>query len=169
MWINREKCEKHMKLDLGSGDPDQGENQPDEFVLNDISPHKNIDLVCDIRDILKYVPEGYCSIVRMSHVLEHFTIKERIKILNDIHKILENNGELIIIVPNFKWHAELVTTGNDKMAVLYAFGGQLDEYDLHKTGYTVKILRKRLEENGFKIISIDDNTSIECHSLKTST
>jgi hypothetical protein len=62
----------------------------------------------------------------------------------------------------------LVITGNDEMGVHYAFGGQLDKYDYHKTGFTSKILQKLLEENGFRIESLDNNTSISCVALKTS-
>jgi len=104
--------------------------------------------------------------VRMCHVLEHFTINEGIKVIEDVYKLLEPKGEFIIFVPNFRWHAELVNTGSDEMAVHYAFGGQKDEYDLHKTGFTPKILKKRLEENGFEVISITNDTSIECHAIK---
>jgi predicted SAM-dependent methyltransferase len=155
-----------MRLDLGSGNPDQGENQPDNFVLNDVQMHRNIDLVCNILHIRRFIPDGYCKEVRMSHVFEHFSIKEGIKILKDIHELLETNGELTIIVPNFRWHSELMMTGNDELAVHYAFGGQIDKYDLHKTGFSPKILKKRLEENGFKVTSINNDTSIECHAIK---
>jgi len=165
-WINREKCEKHMRLDLGSGNPDDGEIQPEGYVLNDVDIHRNIDLVCNIKDLAEFVPERYCKEIRMSHVLEHFTKKESIEIVKMIHTLLEDKGEFTIFVPNFRWHSELVMTGNDEMGVHYAFGGQLDEYDIHKTGFTLKILRKLLEENGFKVLSIIDNTSIECHAKR---
>lgn len=157
---------KHMKLDLGSGNPKQGENQPKGYILNDIEPHENIDLVCNIKDLKKFVPDGYCSVVRGSHILEHFGTKEVIEVIKMVHDLLEPNGEFIIFVPNFRWHAELMMTGNDEMAVHYAFGGQVDQYDYHKTGFTPKILKKYLEENGFKIISLTDGTSIECHAIK---
>jgi predicted SAM-dependent methyltransferase len=164
-WINKNKCVPHMKLDIGSGNPLQGEIQPNGYVLNDVEPHENIDLVCDIKYLSKYVPDGYCSEIRASHILEHFGTKEVIEVIKMIHSLLEPNGALTIYVPNFKWHAELVLSGNDEDGVHYAFGGQLDQYDYHKTGFTPKILRKYLEENSFKIISMVDSTSIECHAI----
>lgn len=157
-----------MKLDLGSGNPAQGEQQPQGFVLNDVETHPNIDLVCDIKDIAQFVPENHCSEVRMSHVLEHFTIKEGIEIIKTVHKLLVDGGQFTIFVPNFRWHCELLATGQDEMAVHYCFGGQLDEFDQHKTAFTPKILKKRLEENGFEVVSIDNNTSISCVGLKRS-
>jgi predicted SAM-dependent methyltransferase len=165
-WINKDKCLKGMKLDLGSGNPAQGEIQPQGFVLNDIEPHPNIDLVCDIRNVAHFVPKGYCSEVRMSHVLEHFTVAEGVEVIKMVHTLLGDGGKFTIFVPNFRWHCELLLTGQDEMAVHYAFGGQLDEFDQHKTAFTPKILKKRLEENGFKVESIDNNTSISCVATK---
>jgi predicted SAM-dependent methyltransferase len=156
----------HMLLDIGSGNPQQGEVQPQGYVLNDVEPHENIDIVCNIKDLAQYIPEGYCSKVRSSHILEHFGTKEVIDVIKMIHSLLEKDGEFIIFVPNFKWHGQLLSTGNDEMAVLYAFGGQLDQYDYHKTGFTPKVLRKYLEENGFKVISLLEGSSIECHAIK---
>lgn len=165
-WINKSKCVKHMKLDIGSGNPAQGEVQPPGYVLNDIEHHANIDLVCDIKDLMQFVPKGYCSEVRASHILEHFGTKEVVKIVKIIHSLLEKHGKLVIYVPNFRWHAELMMTGNDEMGVHYAFGGQLDKYDYHKTGFTPKILKNLLEENGFRVISMLDGTSINCVAEK---
>ena len=164
-WINN-KCKKGMRLDIGSGNPKEGENQMEEFVKNDIQPYKNIDLVCDIRDLPNFIPKGYCSEIRASHVLEHFGTKETQDVIKMLGTLLEPNGKFMIFVPNFKWHASLIATGNDEMAVHYAFGGQGDEFDYHKTGYTPKILRKYLEENGFNVISMGDYASIECLAEK---
>jgi predicted SAM-dependent methyltransferase len=153
-----------MKLDLGSGNPDQGEVQPEGYVLNDIEPHKNIDLVCDIKDLTEFVPERSCSEIRASHILEHFGTKEVVEIVKIVKFLLVDGGMFTIFVPNFRWHAELMMTGNDEMAVHYAFGGQLDQYDYHKTGFSPKILRKLLEENGFVVLQMIDGPSIECHA-----
>ena len=166
MWVNKDKCVKGMKLDIGSGNPDQGEVQPEGYVLNDVEQHKNIDLVCGIQNLYKYVPEGYCSEIRASHILEHFGTKEVDQVVKTIYKLLEKRGKFIIFVPNFKWHADLITSGNDEMAVHYAFGGQLDQYDYHKTGFSLKILKKLLETNGFTILRMIDGTSIHCVAEK---
>jgi predicted SAM-dependent methyltransferase len=165
-WIHPEKKVRGLKLDLGSGNPAQGEQQPNGFVLNDVEPHPNIDLVCDLRHVIQFVPEGFCAEVRMSHVLEHFTKNEGIDVIKMVWKLLEKGGQFTIFVPNFRWHAELMLTGNDEMAVHYAFGGQLDEYDQHKTAFSPKILKKRLEENGFTVKQMIDGTSISCVALK---
>jgi predicted SAM-dependent methyltransferase len=165
-WINKDKCQPHMKLDIGSGNPDDGENQPEGYVLNDIEKHKNIDLVCNIKHLADHIPQGYCSEIRASHILEHFGTHEVKDIIRMVHGLLEDDGKFTIFVPNFRWHSELMMTGNDEMAVHYAFGGQTDEYDYHKTGFTPKILEKCLLENGFVVDKLTDDTSIECQARK---
>ena len=167
-WINKDKCVKGMRLDIGSGNPAQGEVQPNGFVLNDVEKHPNIDLVCNIKDLLKFIPEGFCSECRASHILEHFGTNEVVEVVKIVNKLLEPGGRLTIFVPNFLWHVQLVLEDHEKEAVHYAFGGQLDEFDYHKTAFTPKILQKLLEENGFKVETLVGQTSISCVALKTS-
>jgi len=156
-----------MRLDIGAGNPAQGEVQPNGFVLNDVEKHPNIDLVCNIKDLLQFVPEGYCSEVRASHILEHFGTNEVVEVVKIVWKLLEPGGRFTIFVPNFLWHVQLVVEDHEKEAIHYAFGGQLDEYDYHKTAFTPKLLQKLLEENGFKVETLVNQTSISCVALKT--
>ena len=167
-WINEWKCKKGMRLDIGSGNTDEGEVHPNGFVLNDVGLHKNIDLVCNIKDLMEFIPEGYCSECRASHILEHFGTQEVVEVVKIVHKLLEPGGRFTIFVPNFLWHVQLVLEDHEKEAIHYAFGGQLDEYDYHKTAFTPKILKNLLEENGFKVETLVGQRSISCVALKTS-
>ena len=155
-----------MRLDIGSGNPEQGEVQPAGYVLCDIEKHKNIDLVCDVRELKKYVPDGFCSEIRASHILEHFGMKEMLEIIKTVHNLLEDHGKFTIFVPNFKYHALLAHNGYEDSAIYYAFGGQLDEYDYHKTGFTANLLRKYLEDNSFKVLSLTEETVLSCYAEK---
>lgn len=167
MWKNKEKNIKGMKLDIGSGNPVEGEVQAGaDFVLNDIEPHPGIDLVCDIKDLYKHINPGWCSYIRASHVLEHFGTKEVDEVMIMLHSLLETGGQFEVIVPNFTWHATLVASGRDEEAVTYAFGGQLDQWDYHKTGFTHRILKNKLESSGFNHIEIQDMTSLVCRCAK---
>ena len=168
-WINKDKCVKGMRLDIGAGNPDDGEVQPNGFVLNDVGAHKNIDLVCNIKDLLQFVPEGYCSEVRASHILEHFGTQEVVGVVKIVNKLLEDDGRFTIFVPNFLWHIQLALEDHEKEAIHYAFGGQLDEFDYHKTGFTPRLLKKLLEDNGFTVQTLVNQTNISCVALKTST
>ena len=155
----------NIKIDIGSGDPTTLELQEAGYILNDIEPHKGIDLVCDILDLKKHLKEGQCAEVRCSHILEHFGKVDLIKVIRIVHFILKKGGVFNIIVPNLKWQVQFL--GNDdERAVYYIFGGQLDKYDYHKTGFTVDILTRLLTNNGFAITELKEKTSIECKAIK---
>ncbi len=166
MWINEDKNKDNIKLDIGAGDSNTFELQETGYVLNDIEPHKGIDLVCDILDLKDYLKAGQCCEVRASHILEHFGINDLVKVIRIVHFILKDKGLFNIIVPNLKWQIQFLYSGQDEKAVYYIFGGQLDKYDFHKTGFTVDILRKLLNDNGFTILELTEETSIKCKALK---
>lgn len=168
-----------MKLDIGAGNPAEGENQAgNDYVLQDVEAHPGIDLVCDIRDLDKELTFkfkdslgenrcGVCSEIRASHVLEHFHMRELVgHILPMLRRCLQDNGILNIIVPNFEWHCDLVKQGRDDMAVLYAFGGGLDKYDHHFTGWTQKLAYKWLTDSGFVIEDIYADSCIHIKARK---
>ena len=168
-----------MKLDIGAGNPTEGENQAgNDYVLQDVAPHKGIDIVCDIRRLdyelisifQKLIGEGradVCSEIRASHVLEHFHSKElNTKILPMLKNCLQTDGILNIIVPNFEWHCDLVKQGHDEKAVLYAFGGGLDEYDHHYTGWTPRLANKWIKEAGFEIVDLYADSCVHIKAKK---
>ena len=157
---------KHLMLDLGSGNPDEGEIQPEGYILQDVKPHKNIQLVCDIEDLDRHIKLNQCKKIRISHVLEHFQRVKIVPLLKMIRTLLENEGEIEIHVPNLKWHASLLLQDRDEEAERYAFGGQMDEYDFHKTGFTAVIIYKALTEAGFKIKDITVENSIHVIAIK---
>jgi hypothetical protein len=144
-----------MKLILCAGSRhEQG------WVHHDVKQLEGIDIACDLHDIPKHVTEGTCTHIQFTHALEHFPTKETVPILTMLRSLLVPGGELYIEVPNFAWHARLVAEGREAEAVYYAFGGQLDEWDFHKTGFTPKLLQEALEEAGYTNIQIFDQTSI---------
>lgn len=156
-----------IKWDLCSGNPLEGESQAEGYLHHDVNPEiKGLDLVCNLLDIDKHLEINSVDEFRLSHCLEHFTIPESKKILKMLFKILKTDGKLTIIVPNFLWHAELLISGHEEKAVYYCFGGQLDEFDIHKTGYTPKILKTRLQEAGFALIKLLDESSITIEAIK---
>ena len=157
-----------MKLDIGAGNPAEGENQANkDYVLQDAEPHAGIDIVCDIRDLDKHVEPNFCSEIRASHVLEHFHSKElQEKILPMLKNLLQENGVLNIIVPNFEWHCDLVKQGHDEKAVYYAFGRGNDFFDLHFTGWTPRLAQKWLTEAGFEIVDFYVDSCVHVKAKK---
>ena len=70
--------------------------------------------------------------VTMFDVIEH--IDDDIEIINQVHNLLPDNGYFIIAVPAYMW-----------------LWSKHDEYHMHKRRYTLKQLKKLLENKGFKI------------------
>lgn len=159
---------KGMKIDIGAGNPEEGENQAgNDYLLQDVDAHPGIDIVCDIRDLKETIGDNLCSEIRASHVLEHFHSKElNTKILPMLKDCLEVGGILNIIVPNFEWHCDLVKQGHDEKAVFYAFGGGLDKYDHHYTGWTPRLATKWLTDAGFEIDDIYVDTCVHIKAKK---
>lgn len=145
-----------MKLSLCAG-----ERIMEGFKHHDIKPLPSIDYVCDLMEIEKFVEPYTCSEIHFTHALEHFPKAQTAEILGLVYRLLHPGGKLYIEVPNFAWHARLVLDGRDRDAVYYAFGGQLDEWDFHKTAFTPKILAEELEQAGFVLKGpIRDDSSL---------
>lgn len=150
-----------MKLVLCSN-----ERQIKGWKHHDVFPLKGIDYVCDLLDIEKHVKPESCTDIQFTHALEHFPQKETQKILLLIKSLMKEGGRLYIEVPNFMWHASLLMEGKQREAVYYAFGGQIDEYDFHKTGFTYQILKEELEKAGFRNIQISGSDCLMANCIK---
>lgn len=136
-----------------------GSRLTEGYVHHDVKPLPGIDIVCDLKDLS--IPEGSCERIEFTHALEHFPATETVPLLKKIKSWLAKDGELYIEVPNFEWHASLLLKeGRYKDAIYYAFGGQEDEYDLHKTGFTKEILHDALLEAGFSNVEIWNQSSL---------
>lgn len=170
MWVNAEKNKYGIMLDIGAGNPDEGETSPIDFVKQDVEAYKDIDLVCNIKDLTKFVKENQCFVVRASHVMEHFSHKEIDEIFKIVHKILQPNGIFHISVPNLFAQAKKIIEQEDQEQIMVEiYGGQKDEFDYHKMGFTPKILKQILERNNFsvaKMLELDGIGWIDCKAKK---
>lgn len=154
---------KHLKIDLGAGDIRDGESSPEGYLRQDVDESiKGIDLVCNIDELDTVLDPEQCLKIRASHVMEHFPTKELPDLFKMIYDLLEPGGNFELIVPNFAWHCELVLQGEEEQGIHYAFGGQLDDWDFHKTGFTPRITKKLMKQAGFTIIHFEPGTSIVC-------
>lgn len=123
--------------------------QLEGYKHHDILPLPGIDYICELFDIGKLVSLESYEEIQFTHALEHFPRAETQDVLELIRSLLIPGGRLYLEVPNFAWHARLVMEGRDKDAVYYAFGGQLDQWDFHKAGFTPMILEEQLQLAGF--------------------
>lgn len=170
MWIDSNKNKYGIMLDIGAGNPEENEYSLDRYVKQDIEPYKDIDLVCDIKDLLEFVKPNQCTIVRASHVIEHFGHSEIDNIMSIIHKILEPNGIFHVVVPNILIKArQLLKKENEYQTMIEIYGGQKDSLDFHKMGYTPSILKDVLSRNNFTVSEMTELDSIgwiDCKSKK---
>lgn len=150
-----------MKLVIGAG-----ERQTEGWTHHDVKEMPGIDIVCDIHDLHSFVSDETCEEIAMTHVLEHFPRVETAPLLKMINGFLVPDGKLYIEVPNIEYHADMIKNGADEKAEYYMFGGQLDEYDFHKTGFTYRILFYKLQEAGFTNIDIVPNATLEAKCQK---
>lgn len=149
-----------MKLDIGAGTaPHPG------YKSVDADPATNPEIVCNVLEGIP-VPDDSCTHLRLSHVLEHFTPTEGLTLLRELHRILTPGGILFIEVPDLLAVAQRIVDhkGLDIIpppglsAALYPhgviYGGQWNEWQYHKTGYTVPFLSQTLERCGYLIDTI---------------
>lgn len=147
-----------MKIEIGCGKkPRAG------YATCDIRNLPQVDYVC-AADSLPFDANSIEEIYSR-HVIEHFSIKEFLKVLQEWNRVLQLGGEIYIICPNLTWHLKQVLEGSHESfynkesgqnARYWGFGSlfgwQQDEYDIHKFGYYFELLRDILEEFGFTAV-----------------
>lgn len=144
-----------MKVEIGSG-----KRKRNGYVTCDIRNLPDVDYTCSA-DQLPFNDEQVDE-VYSRHLIEHFTLKEFLKTLEEWNRVLKFDGEVYIICPNLIWHLEQVLKGqhqsffdkesgkNDRYWGFGSlFGWQQDEYDIHKFGYYFDLLADILIEFGF--------------------
>lgn len=89
-------------LDLGCG-----QNPREGFTPVDAVPIPGLNNI--VHDLLSFPypwDESSVDEVHLSHVLEHFTKPDRVKILNELYRILKPGGNACIITPCGERHAQ---------------------------------------------------------------
>ncbi|MEZ0060901.1 hypothetical protein ABIF26_006444 [Bradyrhizobium elkanii] len=129
-----------IRLDLGAG-----ERSPDGFV-----PLGNINGT-SIFPLLH--ADGSVSVIRGSHVLEHFPHGQIAAVLKDWVRALKPGGELRIAVPDFRKIAEGYLAGEPIPTEGYVMGGQIDGADFHKAIFDEDHLKKAMAEAGLVLLS----------------
>jgi predicted SAM-dependent methyltransferase len=139
-----------LALNLGSGEaPLAG------FVNVDALPDApGVDLVADISQPLPF-EDGSVDRIYAVHVLEHFATDQVPGLLADWRRVLRPGGEALIAVPDLEVIARTILDRsgwftpphNPWLGAIY--GGQKDQYDFHKTGFTGPWLAALLSDAGF--------------------
>ena len=139
-----------LRINVGSGDhPLPG------FVNVDALPDaRGVDVVADISQRLPF-DDGAAEMLYASHLLEHFAYDDVPRLLADWRRVLRDGGVLLIAVPDLDVIARMLVERrgwftpphNPWLGAIY--GGQKDQWDFHKTGFTDVWLAHLLVEAGF--------------------
>jgi predicted SAM-dependent methyltransferase len=139
-----------LRLNLGSGmTPIPG------FVNVDaLEDAPGVDVVANIGERLPF-EDGSAELVYASHLLEHFPHDRVPELLAEWRRVLAPGGALLIAVPDLETIASLMVSREGWFTPPHMpwigaiYGGQKDEYDFHKTGFTEPWLAHLLREAGF--------------------
>ena len=93
----------------------------------------NVKIVGDLNDLKREYGENTFSLITMLDVLEH--IEDDDSAIKNVYHFLDKNGIFILTVPAYQF-----------------LWSEHDTALHHKRRYTAKLLAKKLENNGFKIV-----------------
>ena len=139
-----------MKLHIG------GKEAHPEWKIFDIEQRSEVDYVGDASDLSRFNDESIESIYA-SHVLEHFYYSLNYELsftLTEWCRVLKKGGQLMISVPDLRALCWLYTRHDigieERFQIMrMMFGGQSNQYDVHKVGFDFDILCMYLSEAGF--------------------
>lgn len=137
----------------------------------DLDASCNPDILSGIEE-LPLIQNESVDLVYSSHSLEHIYFHKIPQTLAEWYRVLKQDGELRIIVPNLKIPAQLVAEGKilEKMYdspggsvsaidMFYGHRGQVqrNEYMMHKTGFTKESAEIILTELGYKYFQVTEH------------
>ena len=140
-----------MKLHIGGK-----EAHPDWKIL-DAESRPEVDFVGNA-SCLSQFEDNSLDVIYSSHVLEHFYYQLNNELLNTLaewYRVLKPGGKLMVSVPDLQVLCWLYLNPNlhpleRHQLMRMMFGGQTNEYDVHKVGFDCDTLTLYLEEVGFQ-------------------
>jgi|TARA_B110000483_G_scaffold209488_1_gene255846 ubiquinone/menaquinone biosynthesis C-methylase UbiE len=93
--LGKIKTDSGLMLELGCGESKKN----NDAIAIDLIDFPGVDIVGDIYEVLQQIPSGSISYIYSSHVFEH--LDNLPEILIELHRVLQREGELDIIVPHF--------------------------------------------------------------------
>lgn len=111
------------------------------------------------KELLRVFPNESVSEILANDCIEHISWRVVPYLIKDVHRVLECGGVFTMRVPDLEVIANLTFSGNpgysDFMRLSYwIFGNQDYPENTHKSGFTKAIVRKLLEDAGFKVLSV---------------
>ena len=135
----------------------------------DVKPFSHVHYVRNAFPLEIFKSEKF-DLVYASHVLEHFSIPEVPRVLNEWHRVLKPGGILRLGVPDFVTLIEIYKNAKDIKEIQGPLmGGQTDQYNFHKSVYDEKYLREILLAAGFREVQTWDPSVADHHEFKDTT
>jgi predicted SAM-dependent methyltransferase len=140
-----------LRLHLG------GELLRPGWTIVNAQPAPGVDVVASITDLSMF-RDASAAAIYASHVYEHLSNREVAAAFREAFRVLAPAGEIMIAVPDL----EILTTMLAHPALSRAdrwhvqrmiYGGQIDPFDFHKTGFTFDLLTAALEDAGFRHVT----------------
>jgi len=130
-----------MKLEIG------GNGKREGFVQMNLKKEEWVDIVHDLAKIPYPFSTGEIEHLVALRCLEHIPYHEIVGVISEWARLIKQNGILQVIVPDFIKIVDDYKAGmyDDELAMVYIYGGQHDEFDFHKCGFTMRILKKIFE------------------------
>lgn len=147
-----------MKLDLGCGQHKRGPE------WTGVDTHEAADIVAPMWAVP--LPDGCADALYSSHALEHVMKAQVIPCLTEWRRLLHAGGELTLHVPDLIWCVKnwLATGCGNGWELDTIFGSQEHEGNIHRTGFTLPMLRFYLRAAGFEVVR---SGVIESHGQPT--
>jgi predicted O-linked N-acetylglucosamine transferase (SPINDLY family)/predicted SAM-dependent methyltransferase len=152
-----------------------GQVSHSDWKIFDALPRPEVDFLGNAKDLSQFA-DGSITAIYASHVLEHFYYlldNELLLTLKEWHRALQPGGELMISVPNLQvicgLYADSRTPPNARHHLMrMIFGGQIDQYDVHKVGFDSDTLSMYLQQAGFQDVQVVPAFGLfpDCSSLE---
>lgn len=152
-----------------------GHQSKDGWWIVDLDDRENVDFMLPMHNLYAF-PDSSVCVIYASHILEHafYDLNEEMRhTLAEWHRVLRPGGILFVAVPDLEVLSSLflneTISDQDRYHVMrIIFGGQTNEYDVHKVGFNFKILAAYLTNAGFCDIKRvgDFNLFVDASSMR---
>ena len=129
-------------LEIGCGE----EKSYNESIGLDIRRTVRVDIISDARRL----PFKDCcfDLVFSSHILEHFSHKESMKVLAEWIRVIKIGGEIELRCPDLRIRALIFALKPSWKDIKNIYGEQDYPYNYHKSGYSYRLLKRALKQLG---------------------
>lgn len=137
-----------FRLHVGGKQPKEG------WKILNIQPGQHVDYLGSCTDMAS-IPDNCVSEIYASHVLEHMSYRlELPTVLANFLRVLVPGGTLSVSVPDLDTLVDIyrdpkASSKERWLAISMIFGGQQNEFDIHKAGMCFEFLKIWLERAGF--------------------